>query len=89
MSIDVGGPLRHDDAVASDGREVDGSSSMLNAQQAAEFARVLIEKYGADALTYAHDRAQRAVDVGDELALDAWHDVIAATQGLLQRIASV
>jgi hypothetical protein len=81
-------PLRHDDAAGKEARVADRSSPMLDAQQAAEFARVLIEKYGADALAYAHDRAQRAVDVGDELALDAWHDVIAAARSLLQRMAS-
>jgi hypothetical protein len=66
----------------------DRSLGMLRAQEAAEFARVLTQKYGVDALAYAQDRAQRAVDVGDALALDAWYDVIAATRRLLGRMAN-
>lgn len=63
------------------------SNGMLEAREAAEIARVLTEKYGADALSFARDRAKRAVEVGDELALDAWRTVIAATQRLLTQIA--
>ena len=80
--------LRQDAAAGMRPRAADRSPGMLRAQEAAEFARVLTEKYGADALAYAHDRAQRAVDVGDALALDAWHEVIAATRRLLGRMAA-
>ena len=87
MSIDRLG-LRQDDAAGMQPVVADRSPGMLRAQEAAEFARVLTEKYGADALAYAHDRAQRAVDVGDALALDAWHEVIAATRRLLGQVAN-
>jgi hypothetical protein len=80
--------LRQDAAAKMQPAVTDRSPGMLKAQEAAEFARVLIEKYGADALAYAHDRAQRAIDVGDALALDAWHDVIAETRRLLGKIAN-
>jgi hypothetical protein len=80
--------LRQDAAPRAEAGAGDRSLGMLRAQEAAEYARVLTEKYGADALAYAQDRAQRAVDVGDALALDAWHEVIAATRRLLGSMAS-
>jgi hypothetical protein len=87
MSIDRLG-LRQDAAAGTQSRAADRSPSMLGAQEAAEFARVLTEKYGADALAYAHARAQRAVEVGDALALDAWREVIVATHRLLGQTAN-
>jgi hypothetical protein len=66
---------------------VQRSTVMLAAPDAAQIARTLIEKYGADALAFARERAQRAVEVGDELALDAWRLVIEATQRGLRQIA--
>ncbi len=68
---------------------VERSPIMLEPPDAAQIARSLIEKYGADALTLAQDRAQRAVDIGDELALDAWQVVIAAIRALRQQMADV
>lgn len=56
---------------------------MLEASDAARIARSLTEKYGADALAFAQDRARRAVEVGDALALEAWRAVIEATRALL------
>jgi hypothetical protein len=56
---------------------------MLEATEAAEYARVLTAKYGVEALALAHDRARRAGEVGDQLALEAWRAVIAATESLL------
>lgn len=63
------------------------SSVMLEAPDAARIARGLTEKYGADALALALDRAQRAIEVGDELALDAWREVIDELRTLLQQMA--
>ncbi len=65
----------------------DPASAMLEAPDAAQIARTLTEKYGSDALAFAQDRARRAVDVGDELALAAWRAVIAAPQALLRQMA--
>ena len=50
---------------------------------ATEIARRLIDKYGAAALSLARERAGRAIEVGDELALDSWRSVIEATKRLL------
>lgn len=63
------------------------SSVMLEAPDAARIARGLTEKYGTDALALAQDRAQRAVEVGDELALEAWQAVIEAMRTLQQQMA--
>lgn len=63
------------------------SSVMLDAPDAARIARGLTEKYGPDALAFANERMRRAVEVGDELALDAWRAVIAATEALLRHMA--
>lgn len=60
---------------------------MIEAPDAARIARTLTEKYGADALAFAQQRAERAAAIGDELALAAWRSVIAATQSLLRQIA--
>jgi hypothetical protein len=85
MSTDRQMPPRQDAAAGIDGGGVaERCSGMLEAKEAAGYARVLTEKYGSDALAFAHDRARLAGEVGDELALAAWHAVIAATQHLLR-----
>ena len=56
---------------------------------ATEIARTLIEKYGAGAISFARARAARAVEVGDELALEAWRSVIDAAKRLLRRRAEL
>ncbi|HUJ99506.1 MAG TPA: hypothetical protein VLV85_14755 [Stellaceae bacterium] len=60
---------------------------MLEPSDAAQIAQQIIEKYGVDALAFAQGRALSAREVGDELALEAWHAVIAAVQSMLQRVA--
>jgi hypothetical protein len=52
---------------------------------ATEIARTLIDKYGAGAISFARGRAARAVEVEDELALEAWRAVIEAAKRLLRR----
>jgi hypothetical protein len=52
---------------------------------ATEIARTLVDKYGAGALPHARERAARAIEVRDELALEAWRSVIEATKRLLRR----
>jgi hypothetical protein len=71
-----------------DGRErvrILRSPAVRRAPDSNEIARALTEKYGAAALAFARGRAARAVEVGDELALDAWRSVIKATKLLLRR----
>lgn len=60
---------------------------LLEPSDAAQIAQQIIEKYGVDALAFAQSRVLSAREVGDELALEAWHAVIAAMQSLLQPIA--
>ncbi|HEX7968174.1 MAG TPA: hypothetical protein VF502_08140 [Stellaceae bacterium] len=65
------------------------SLSVMDAPDAHQIARNLTEKYGPAALAFARDRAARAIEVGDDLALDAWQSVIEATRTLLRRAAQV
>ncbi len=65
------------------------SPSGMEAPDAYQIARNLTEKYGPAALSFARERAARAVEVGDDLALDAWESVIEATQSLLRQAAEV
>jgi hypothetical protein len=65
------------------------SSPVLEAPDATQIARNLTEKYGPAALAFARERAARAVEVGDELAVDAWRSVIEATRTLLREVAGV
>ena len=65
------------------------SSSVLEAPDATQIARNLTEKYGPAALAFARERAARAVEVGDEFAVDAWRSVIEATRTLLREVAGV
>jgi hypothetical protein len=60
------------------------SPPIRQAPDAAEIARTLTDKYGVAALSFARGRAARAVEVGDELALEAWRSVIEATKALLR-----
>ncbi len=65
------------------------SSLVLEAPDAAQIARNLTEKYGPAAIAFAGARAARAVEVGDDLAADAWQAVIEATRTLLRQVAGV
>jgi hypothetical protein len=60
---------------------------MMDIPDATQIARTLTDKYGPDALALARDRAKRAIDIGDEIALDAWRAVIGATERLLREMA--
>jgi hypothetical protein len=78
--------------MSTDGRETteegaDAAGAALGAPDAAQIARNLTEKYGAAALAFARERAQRAIEVGDDIALDAWRSVIEATHHLLRSMA--
>jgi triphosphoribosyl-dephospho-CoA synthetase len=53
--------------------------------EARRIAEDLVSKYGADAADYVRARAERAVNIGDEIAQAIWHRVLAATAELLQR----
>ena len=77
--------LRHDGAARTATRLPKRSTGMLQAQEAARIAHTLTAKYGGGALLLARARAARALEIGDELALDAWQSVIEATQRLLRR----
>ncbi len=61
----------------------------MEAPDAHQIARNLTEKYGPAALSFARERAARAIEVGDDLALDAWESVIEATRSLLRQAAEV
>jgi hypothetical protein len=56
---------------------------MLHSAEAARLARRLTVKYGEAALGFARERADRAIEIGDDIALDAWQSVIEATRLLL------
>ena len=56
---------------------------MLQTSEAARLARRLTVKYGEAALGFARERADRAVEIGDDIAFDAWQSVIEATRHLL------
>jgi hypothetical protein len=53
--------------------------------EARRIAEDLAGKYGADALDYVLARADRAVEIGDEIAQAIWRKVLAATAELLRR----
>ncbi|HVA15978.1 MAG TPA: hypothetical protein VNF99_22220 [Stellaceae bacterium] len=53
--------------------------------EARRIAADLTGKYDADALRYASARAERAVEIGDEIAQAIWRRVLAATSELLRR----
>lgn len=52
---------------------------------ARRIAEDLAGKYGGDALRYVVARAERAVEIGDEVAQEIWRKVLAATAELLRR----
>ncbi len=56
-----------------------------DASEARRIAEDLIGKYGVDAIDHILARAERAVDVGDEIAQAIWRRVLAATAERLQR----
>jgi hypothetical protein len=53
--------------------------------EARRIAEDLIGKYGVDAIDHVLARAERAVDIGDEIAQAIWRRVLAATAELLRR----
>jgi propanediol dehydratase small subunit len=83
MSIDARPLLRHGAAGLAETRPADRSSGMFEGPDPLQMARALTEKYGRDALAFARERAARALEVGDDIALDAWRHVIEATRRLL------
>ena len=54
-------------------------ANLLEENEAQRIAAKLAAKYGADALAFARSRAERAREVGDELAYSAWRSVLDAT----------
>jgi hypothetical protein len=57
----------------------------LDTGEAHRIAEDLIGKYGAGAIDHVLDRAERAVDIGDEVAQAIWRRILAATAELLRR----
>ncbi len=53
--------------------------------EARRVAEDLIGKYGVDAIDHILARAERAVDIGDEIAHAIWRRVLTATSELLRR----
>ena len=53
--------------------------------EARRIAEDLAGKYGGDALAYSAGRAERAVEIGDDVAQAIWRKVLAATAELLRR----
>ncbi len=88
-SLEASGPLEDELARMQLCRSPRRSPSAMEAPDAYQIAGNLTRKYGPAALAFARDRAARAVEVGDDLALDAWESVIEATRILLRRAARV
>lgn len=59
--------------------------SLLAEDEAERIAEDLTAKYGEDAISFMQARADRAQEVGDELAWGAWQAVLDAAQSLLGR----
>ena len=57
----------------------------FDTSEAQRIAEDLIGKYGAGAIDYVLARAERAVDIGDDIAQTIWRRVLAAAAELLQR----
>lgn len=53
--------------------------------EARRIAADLASKYGSDTLAYIAGRAQRAVEIGDEIAQAIWRKIQAAANELLRR----
>ncbi|HYM03569.1 MAG TPA: hypothetical protein VET85_11535 [Stellaceae bacterium] len=79
--------LRQDGAARMRTGRANRCVSMMAAPEALQIARTLTQKYGPDALSFARDRAARAIEIGDQIALGAWQRVIAATESLLNEPA--
>jgi hypothetical protein len=54
-------------------------------REARRIAEDLTGKYGGDAIDYVLGRAERAVEIGDEIAHAIWRKVLTATAELLRR----
>jgi hypothetical protein len=59
------------------------TDTLLEDDEAERIAGELTAKYGNDALEFVRARAERAQEVGDELAYAAWEAVRDATENLL------
>jgi hypothetical protein len=59
--------------------------STFDDDEARRIAEDLTGKYGGDALDYVRGRAERAVEIGDEIAQGIWRKVMTATSELLRR----
>jgi hypothetical protein len=53
--------------------------------EARRIAEDLIGKYGVDAIDHVLARAERAVDIGDDIAQAIWRRVLSVTSELLHR----
>ena len=53
--------------------------------EAHRIAADLVAKYGTGAIDHVLARAERAVDIGDEVAQSIWRRILAATSELLRR----
>ena len=53
--------------------------------EARRIAEDLAGKYGGDAIDYVLARAERAMEIGDEIAQSIWRKVLSATAELLRR----
>ena len=53
--------------------------------EAQRIAEDMIGKYGVDAIDHVLARAERAVDIGDDIAQAIWRRVLTATSELLRR----
>jgi hypothetical protein len=53
--------------------------------EARRIAEDLVGKYGPDAIDHVLARAERAVDIGDEIAQAIWRRVLTVTAELLRR----
>lgn len=54
-------------------------------REARRIAEDLAGKYGSDALAYITARAERAVEIGDDIAQAIWRKVLSAAAELLRR----
>jgi len=61
------------------------TTALLETDEAERIAEDLAAKYGDDAISFVRARADRAQEVGDELAYGAWQAVLGATESLLAR----
>ena len=57
----------------------------FDTSEARRIAEDLIGKYGVDAIDHVLARAERAVEIGDDIAQAIWRRVLSATSELLRR----